>query len=334
MMFLSCTVCLGSENVESSVYRRTGFAMDTVVSETMYSSSEDQTDFVLGILDNIEEDLLSWTNGQSQISMINQNSGTRVEVSEETAEYLQKIQRLCEDSDGALDPTIGEVIRLWDIGGENQGIPEEQTLRKLLKNTGYEKVMIEGNTVMTEKGTTLDLGALGKGIGCDAVARELSGYPEITGLILNLGGSSVLAYGEKPDGSPWTVAVTDPRDKDGEYLGTVVLGKNEYLSTSGDYEKYFIEDGIRYHHIIDPETGSPARSGISSVTVVCGNGLYADGLSTACFVLGRENALPLLEAYGADALFVNGEEKQVYATEGMKDRFQLLKTSYTLDEAE
>ena len=86
-------------------------------------------------------------------------------------------------------------------------------------------------------------------------------------MILNLGGSSVMSYGSKPDGSAWQVAVTDPRDTEGDYLGVVTLNGTEFLSTSGDYEKYFIEDGVRYHHILDPATGYPARSGLTSVTV-------------------------------------------------------------------
>ena len=119
-------------------------------------------------------------------------------------------------------------------------------------------------------------------------------------MLQRVGGSSVMSYGSKPDGSAWQVAVTDPRDTEGDYLGVVTLNGTEFLSTSGDYEKYFIEDGVRYHHILDPATGYPARSGLTSVTVVCDDGLNADGLSTACFVLGKEKAEELLKKYNAD----------------------------------
>lgn len=118
---------------------------------------------------------------------------------------------------------------------------------------------------------------------------------------------------------------------EGDYLGVVSLNGTEFLSTSGDYEKYFIEDGVRYHHILDPSTGYPARSGLTSVTVVCSDGLDADGLSTACFVLGREKAKKLLEQYNADGLFVD-ESGHVYLTEGMKERFQLMKDTYSVSE--
>ena len=105
----------------------------------------------------------------------------------------------------------------------------------------------------------------------------------------------------------------------------------EFLSTSGDYEKYFMEDGKRYHHILDPKTGYPVWNGLDSVTVVCDSGLLADGLSSACFVLGMDDALELLEKYNAEAVFVD-EDKNVYLTSGMKDRFELMKNTYTVKE--
>ena len=204
-------------------------------------------------------------------------------------------------------------------------------LDDLLKDVGYQKVSLDGYKVTLEKGTTLDLGATGKGIGCDVVSDFLKTQKDVSGMILNLGGSSVMVYGEKPDGSEWKVAVTDPRDVEGEYLGAITLEGGEFLSTSGDYEKYFIEDGKRYHHILDPKTGYPVWNGLDSVTVVCNSGLLADGLSTACFVLGMEDAQSLLEKYNAEAVFVD-EDKNVYLTSGMKERFELMKNTYTVQE--
>lgn len=226
---------------------------------------------------------------------------------------------------------MGKVIRLWDIDGENPHVPDEKELNSLLEDVGYEKVTLDGDQVTMSEGVTLDLGAVGKGIGCDAIKDILEQDKEVSGAIVNLGGSSVMSYGQKPDGSFWQVAVTDPRDTEGDYLGVVSLNGTEFLSTSGDYEKYFIEDGVRYHHILDPSTGYPARSGLTSVTVVCSDGLDADGLSTACFVLGREKAKKLLEQYNADGLFVD-DSGHVYLTEGMKERFQLMKDTYSVSE--
>ncbi len=316
---------------EVNTYSKTDFAMDTVVSETLYTTGEDITADVITALKDVETNLISWTEEGSQIYKINQNAGNTTTVSDETADYLKQVLDLSEASGGAMDPTMGKVIRLWDIDGENPHVPAEDDLKSLLADVGYDKVILNGNDVTMPEGVTLDLGAAGKGIGCDAAKKILDADKEVSGMILNLGGSSVMSYGSKPDGSAWQVAVTDPRDTEGDYLGVVTLNGTEFLSTSGDYEKYFIEDGIRYHHILDPSTGYPARSGLTSVTVVCDDGLNADGLSTACFVLGKDKAEELLKKYNADGLFVD-DSGHVWLTEGMKERFQLLKDTYSISE--
>ena len=310
-------------------YSNTDFAMDTVISETLYTTGEDINASVGEKLREIETGLLSWTTEDSQIAEINNANGETVEVSEELAGYLAQILQLAADSDGAFDPTLGEVIRLWNIEGDDPHVPEQSELDKLLKNVDYKNIVLDGDKVTLKNGSTLDLGAVGKGIGCDVTAAYLKEQKDVTGMILNLGGSSVMAYGEKPDQSPWKVAVTDPRDTEGEYVGAVTIKGGEFLSTSGDYEKYFMEDGKRYHHILNPEDGYPVWNGVTSVTVVCDNGLLADGLSTACFVLGIEDAQPLLEKYHADAAFID-EDHNVYLTSGMKERFELMKNTYTV----
>lgn len=334
-LLLICLLFTGTFKVfakeDTFVYTKTDFAMDTVVSQTLYTVGEDITEEVVLTLKEVEEELLSWTQESSQIYQLNQNAGGPQQISDKLAGYLKQILQLSKDSDGAMDPTMGQVIRLWDIDGEDPHIPDEKSLEQLLDNVGYEKVSLKEDQVTMPEGMTLDLGAAGKGIGCDEIQKVLDTYSEISGAIVNLGGSSVMTYKEKPDGSLWQIAVTDPRDTQGDYLGVVALSGTEFLSTSGDYEKYFIEDNVRYHHILDPDTGYPAQNGLTSVTVVCKSGLEADALSTACFVLGRERAEELLEIYDADGLFVDDSGK-VYLTEGMKERFQLLKDTYSICE--
>lgn len=319
------TTVVYADDVEK--YTNTDFAMDTVVSETLYTSGEDINTQIGEKLREMETSLLSWTDEGSQISRLNAADGKTVEVSDELAADLGKIRQLSEDSDGAFAPTLGKIIRLWDIGGENAHIPEQSELDQLLPAVGYEKIQLDGNKVTLLDGCTLDLGAVGKGMGCDLIVDYLKTQPEVSGMILNLGGSSVLTYGQKPDGSAWKIALTDPRDTEGDYLGVITLEDGQFLSTSGDYEKYFMEDGKRYHHILDPETGYPVWNGLTSVTIVCDQGYLADGLSTACFVLGMEKAGPLLEKYGAEAVFVD-EDKNVYVTDGMMDQFELMKDGY------
>ena len=118
------------------------------------------------------------------------------------------------------------------------------------------------------------------------------------------------------------MAVTDPLHSGESYMGVLALEGENYVSTSGDYEKYFEQDGVRYHHILDPKTGYPAESGLISVTIVTKNGLLSDGLSTACFVLGLEEGMELIEKYQAEAVFID-KNYNVYVSEGLQDKFQI-----------
>ena len=320
-------LCVASEN-DIQTYTNTDFAMDTVVSETLYTTGDDINSKLTSVPTDVETNLLSWTNESSQIYKVNADSGKDKEISDELSGYLERLLKIAK----AFDPTIGKLIRLWDIGGENQKIPEEAEIKNVLKDSGYQKVSLDGTTIRMDEGCSLDLGAAGKGIGCDSILEYLETQKDVSAALMNLGGSSVMTYGSKPDGSSWNVAVTDPRaENDDDYLGVVALNGTEFLSTSGDYEKYFIEDGVRYHHIMDPSTGYPAKSGVTGVTVVCDTGLEADALSTACFVLGVEKGAELLKTYGADGLFVD-ENHHVYLTEGMKERFSLLADSYSVED--
>lgn len=326
------SMCLAASDKDIQTYTDTDFAMDTVVSETLYTTGDDINSKLTSVLTDVETNLLSWTNEDSQIYKVNASDGKDTEISGELSGYLERILKIARDSDGAFDPTIGKLIRLWDIGGEDQRIPGEDEIRNVLKDSGYEKVSLAGNNISMDEGCSLDLGAAGKGIGCDAVLEYLETQKDVTAALINLGGSSVMTYGNKPDGSSWNVAVTDPRaENDDEYLGVVAINGTEFLSTSGDYEKYFIEDGVRYHHIMDPSTGYPAKSGVAGVTVVCDTGLEADALSTACFVLGVEKGSELLKKYSADGLFVD-EDHHVYLTDGMKERFSLLQDIYSVED--
>ena len=303
-------------------YSNTDFAMDTVISETLYTTGEDINASVGEKLREIETGLLSWTTGDSQIAEINNANGETVEVSEELAGYLTQILQLATDSDGAFDPTLGEVIRLWNIEGDDSHVPEQSELDKLLKNVDYKNIVLDGDKVTLKNGSTLDLGAVGKGIGCDVTAACLKEQKDVTGMILNLGGSSVMAYGEKPDQSPWKVAVTDPRDTEGEYVGAVTIKGGEFLSTSGDYEKYFMEDGKRYHHILNPQTGYPYENGLISVTIISDQSVDGDALSTTCFALGLEDGLKFAEKKGVQAVFIT-EDYELHYTDGFQDEINV-----------
>lgn len=328
--------CMQQEQVqeqEAAVYDESSIAMGTVVTERIYTKGEDPTAKVLDILSQIETEYLSWREEDSDIGKINAQAGKgRVPADGQTIGYLLEALTLAEKSGGAFDPTMGRLIRLWDVEAEDPKIPPRDEIGRLLDESGYEKIHVGAKEsqgwVELEKGASIDLGAVGKGIGCDEAAAFLKKDPQVEGAVIAVGGS-ILTLGAKPDGTSWKVAVRDPRGTQEELLGVLELEGEQYVSTSGDYEKYFIQDGKRYHHILDPATGYPADQGLISVTVLGENGAVSDGLSTACFVLGLEKGAELLEEYQAEGIFVD-KDRHVYVTEGLQEKFELEASGYVV----
>lgn len=328
-----------SEEKEVETFSITDFVMDTVLNETIYGST-DLTGDIKELLSKIETEQLSWRIDDSEVAKINArcSEGASVSMSDDFYQWTKIALDLAKKSGGAFDPTIGKLTRLWNIEGENPTVPEQSDIEQALSEIGYEHINIEEKDKMIsmDAGCTLDLGAVGKGIGCDEVREYLTEQDDVSGAVIAIGGS-ILVYGNKPDGTDWSVAVQDPEGEDGTYMGVLHLSGTTCISTSGDYEKYFEQDGKRYHHILDPSTGYPSESGLSSVTIICPNegewkqyaGLLSDGLSTACFVLGEEKGMELLEKYGMEGIFID-QNKNVSVTEGIADQFEILNEEYQI----
>ena len=327
-ILLLCTVLFtGCSLRPSQKINHVDTAMGTIVQQTLYVKSNGQQEGeglpheLMELLDSLEKETLSWREETSEIYRINiGESVTGCELSPKMQMYLENIKDVWEQSDGALDVTVGRVTGLWNIdtyavnSNIDFSIPTQQELEDALASSGFEKVKVaEGKIYLTEE-VKLDLGAVGKGIACDEVHAFLEEKEWVTGAVISIGGS-ILTYGKKPDGSDFKVAITHPR-QEGESIAVLELEGGLCVSTSGDYERYVEKDGVRYHHIMDPKTGYPADSGLVSVTIVSESGLLSDALSTACFVLGKEAGLALAKQYGAEALLID-EDLQFSMTEGM-----------------
>lgn len=366
--FEQTTADASIETSSPQEYSKTDFVMSTVLSEKIYGT-KDVTQDIKEELDKLEKDQLSWREDHSVVSKINADAqkGIKTKLDSDMTSWVEDSLELAKRSNGAFDPTIGRLTRLWNIEGDNPKVPSKQEIKNTLEDTGYTKIHLEKvesqNTANTKKNVdkdikdntaknkeisedtsqntntnesvysiyigdkcTLDLGAVGKGIACDVVQDYLKKQKEVGGAVIAVGGS-ILLYGSKADGSDWNVAVQNPRGQDGEAMGVLSLSGTTNVSTSGDYEKYFMQDGKRYHHILDPSTGYPADSGLISVTIVSDSGLFSDGLSTACFVLGKEKGQKLLETYGAEGIFID-QNKKVTVTKGLKDKFTILNEEY------
>lgn len=326
------------------VFSKTDFVMDTVLQMTVYGKT-DCTEEIKNVLEAAETEKLSWREKNSEVSQINEacGKGEGFPLDADFSGWVGESLDLARKSGGAFDPTIGNLTRLWNIEGDHPVVPAKADIEAVRKDIGYscvhmgEKDSGEGLDVISmEKGVTLDLGAVGKGIGCDLAKDTMEKTGAVEGAVVAIGGS-ILTYGKKPDKEGWKVAVQDPAGTEGEYMGVLHIDGTAFVSTSGDYEKYFIEDGKKYHHILNPSTGYPAESGMSSVTIVCRPGetrgeypgLLSDGLSTACFILGEEKGKELLEEYGAEGVFIDKDNK-VTVTDGMRDSLELLNENYKM----
>lgn len=293
------------------------FLMGTAVSEKLYGGNNKIISGIEAEIDSLEHKI-SWRIPDSVIAGLNE-SGSAV-LDEELSLWLSGTMELAASSKGAFDLTLRPLISLWGIEGDSPKVPSRSDIEKCLSLVGYDRVSMKEREIQLLPGTEIDLGAVGKGIALDVAAEYLKGT-EVHAATITVGGS-VLTYGDKPDGD-WRIALQAPDKSTGEAIGVLSLSGTHYISTSGDYEKFFVENGVTYHHIFDSHTGYPADSGLHSVTVLCGNGLLSDGLSTACFVLGYEDSIPLLEQYNAQAVFVF-KDGSVYWTEGLNGSFSLV----------
>lgn len=326
-------------------YSHTDFAMGTVTNITLYgtdSSLNAIEESLIQRVKQVEDEEISWREEDSQLAKINENlkknseSGTKTIVKEPLKSWLEDSLELSQDSYGdgrnTVDPSIGQLTTLWDFESESPKVPEktkiQNAIRGLRENSSQITVKKDGELLADHTETKFDLGAFGKGIGIDEIQRLLEEEEDVSGAMAALGGS-VLIYGEKPDGSAWNVGIQSPSGQGGDILGSVEVEGDTFISTSGDYEKYFIDKttGKKYFHILDVKTGYSVESDITSCTIVCDSGLNSDGLSTACFALGVEGSKELLKKYDAKAVFVD-KKKNIYVSDGLD--FTLQDESYNI----
>ncbi|MDA8172493.1 MAG: FAD:protein FMN transferase [Nitrospiraceae bacterium] len=263
--------------------------MDTLVTITVVSDSPRKADAAIDAafaeIRHLEK-LISFWDPRSEISALSREAGIRpVKVSPETMDLVEKAIYVSRQTDGAFDCTMGPVIKLWNIP-YNKTIPDSADIKKALELVGYKAVKIDpkNSTVfLGRKGMSFDTGGIAKGWANDYAEAVLKSKGIKAGLISIAG--DVKGFGRKPDGHGWRVGIENPRPKgkDDAVLASVEL-LDEDISTSGDYERYIIVNGVRYHHILDPRTGYPAR-GFESVTLITPEGVWSDGFSKI-FVMG------------------------------------------------
>lgn len=316
-MLLILAVVLGGCSAAPAKTTGTGYYFDTVVTLTLYGAPE-------GLMEQLwqacarYEQLLSRTVPGSDVDRINRADGGKVTVDAETWQLLQGAQVLSSRTEGAFSVTIAPVSALWDFTGNEHHVPAEEMLRAALPLVDDSRIQLgEGNTVTLPAGMQIDLGGIAKGYIADRLAEMIRG--QVSGAILNFGGN-VYVLGEKPDGSAFRVGVANPDEPASS--AAILTVQDTSVVTSGTYQRCFTLEGETYHHILDPQTGYPARTGIRSATVVAESSMTADALATACIVLGEEKALALLHDIGLDGLLIL-EDGSILMTEGMAEEYSV-----------
>jgi thiamine biosynthesis lipoprotein len=299
------TSCAPAEETRST------FALGTICTVSLFENG--QKDVYTKIFNRLNEiETVMSANelpggGISELGQINKNAGKQaVRVSTELITVLRRALYFAEITDGAFNPAIGPLVKLWGIGTENAHVPDDTAIRTALPLTDYHDVTIdaEHQTVsLKHAGMSLDLGGIAKGYAADEIVKILTGAG-IQRAVIDLGGN-IYAHGNKHKKQKWRIGVQNPLLPRGEYL-TVEEAADKAIVTSGVYERFLKEKDIRYHHILDTKTGYPAASGILSVTIIAANSADADALSTATFVLGREKSAALLSQFpDTEAVFVS-----------------------------
>ena len=295
-------------------------AMDTYMTITVYGNNAEAA--AAAAQEEVErlDILFSAENSESEIYTINENGGGT--LSDESAYLVETSLSLWESTGGAFDITVYPIAQLWGFIGGDFYVPTDEELEELLGLVGSDMVGWDSssNTITLEEGMAIGLGGIAKGYTGDRLLEIFKEYG-VDGAIASLGGNIVI-YGDKPSGQSWKVAIQDPEDSS-SYVCVLALDDDLSIVTSGGYERYFEEDGVTYHHILDPDTGYPADAGLISVSIISADGTEADGLSTSLFVMGTEAAIEFwqtTEDYDFEMILVDSDGN-IYISEGLVDSF-------------
>jgi thiamine biosynthesis lipoprotein len=342
---LTCLLCLvllfkilsGCAKKEKT-YRESRIAMDTVTTITVLSPSREKAEEAIeaGFAEVKRlEHLLNYYSDESEISAINRSSGkSPARVSRDTFDVIKKSVRIAEETGGAFNPAIGPVMKLWKFARQEPGrsLPSGKMISDTLKLVDYRKIRMsesDSEILLEEAGMEIDLGGIAKGYAADRAIAAIRSQGARAALVSIAG--DIKGFGSREEGGPWRVGIQNPRSSTGEEEETDIVStidlSNMSVSTSGDYQRFFIKDGTRYHHIIDSRTGYPTESRLISVSVMAPEGYIADGFSTGVFVLGAEKGIDLLESNGLEGILID-IDRRIYTTERLRGKISILKQGY------
>lgn len=304
-------------------YRHDSFAFDTLVSITIYdvngnSTAEEICKGASGMLDALD-DTLSRTKSDSLITRINDNAySSAVDVDAATYNMLKTCTQLSDLTDGAFDITLGNISDMWGFGKENAVKPGNTELKKLAGRKNYENIVFnyyEQTVAFSSDGFSIDLGAAAKGYAMDMMDTYLRDSG-VTSAVVDFGGS-ILTIGDN-NGESWNITIT--ADETNSPVGTLKVNEG-YIATSNGAKRFVEYDGVKYHHIIDPDTSYPADSGVKSCTVYSESGLISDALSTAFFVMGADKTAEFYSKYNIAEYIITLTDGTIITSDGIAADF-------------
>ncbi|WIV13386.1 FAD:protein FMN transferase [Proteiniborus sp. MB09-C3] len=306
------------------IKEKTSFLLGTVVQIKLLDPQPDE--LFNGAFDLVQdiENKMSINIEDSEVIRINKNSGkSYVNVSPETYYVIEKGKYYSTLSNGMFDISVGPLVKLWGIGNEDARVPSQSEINIALIKIDYNDILLnesDKSVMLAKENMIIDLGGIAKGYAADVIADYLKSK-DIDNAIIDLGGN-VLALGGNGKTDKWNIGIQNPFEPRNKHIGILSV-RDKTVVTSGVYERYFIEGGKRYHHILDPFTGYPVENPLMSVSIVADKSIDADGLSTTVFALGLEKGTELIESLdGIEAIFVD-KDKNVYITKGIKESFRI-----------
>lgn len=317
--------CIATQPVlRSVVSKRVQMHMGTLVTLTVVASDKDVSDRAMRAgfdeIKRLEQSLSTWR-ADSELSRVNVEAGHRpVQVSHETLELVIRSLDMAQLTRGGLNIALGPAVDAWSVT-ERQRIPDDDELQQLKALVDWRSIQVDpvARTIfLPREGMRIDIGGIGKGYAADRVAEEMKRAGAVAGVVALSG--DIKTFGALPERNGFPVGIRHPREE-GAVIAIVEL-KDEAISTAGDYERFFERDGVRYHHILDPQTLQPARS-CQSVTIIAKEGVVADGLDTGIFVLGPVAGMLVVESLpGVEAVIVDNQGEMTVSS-GLRDRIRV-----------
>lgn len=331
-LFIGCSSNSSPENsVTQDPISKTEFFMGTVVTITLYDSDDTSIlDKAFKTIKEIEE-LVSINTSNTELDSVNNAAGKNpIQVSNTTFNIIEKGLEYSKLSNGAFDITVGPLVKLWSIGLPEAKLPTQEEIDNTIPLVDYTKLELDSSNrtvFLKESNMVIDLGSIAKGYAADEVVNILK-ENGVKSAIIDLGGN-IYAYGLKPLGSDWKIGIQDPFSTRGDIIGILPVN-NKTIVTSGIYERVYEENGVKYHHLLNPDTGYPFDNDIAGVSIITESSIDADALSTTVFSKGLFNGLDFVESLDSvDAIFIS-KDKKVYVSSGLKDTFILNNPDFTL----